>query len=200
MRNLPSEISSYLASNAGIVVRQLLWVEAKNRSTGEVETIGFWSGEDHIQFVIDGDTRTYYGSGQFIGFNELVVESSLTIRRLTATVVGITPEIETVLRNYDPKMAPTQVHLAFFSATTNNLLAPPVRVDKGWIDKFTIKTPIVNDKGEGSIQMMGNTRYLTRRLPFKRSDQTQKKRLAGDTFYNDVTITGQVSTPWGSKV
>lgn len=199
MRALPSEISTYLLENDGVIIRQLLWVSAKNRATGEYENIGFWSGEDHETFVVEGETRVYYGSGQFINFGELTLESTLNIRKLSATVAPISPEMEVVLRQYDPKMAPTQVHLAFYSPTTNVLIAPPFRVHKGWIDKFPVTTPAVGGEGSGKIDLMGHTRIMTRTLPTKRSDSSQRKRNAGDTFYANVGMTGQVSTPWGSK-
>lgn len=200
MRTLPSEISTYLQQNDGIMVRQLLWVSAKNRDTGEYENIGFWSGEDHQTFVVDGTPRVYYGSGQFINFGELTLESTLNIRKLSAKVVAISPEMQTVLRQYDPKMAPTQLHLTFYSPISNNLIASPFRVHKGWIDKFPIKTPAIGGQGEASLDLMGHTRMMTRRLPTKRSDATQRKRNASDAFYADVGMTGQVTTPWGAKV
>lgn len=200
MRTLPSEISTYLQENAGIVVRQLLWVAAKNRTTGVYEYIGFWSGEDHQIFTVDGEPRTYYGSGQFLNWGELSLESTLNIRKLSATVTAISPEMQTVIRQYEPKMAPTELHLAFFSPESNNLVASPLRVHKGWIDKFTITTPAVNEQGQGRLDLMGHTRIMTRTLPTKRSEGSQKKRNPSDTFYNDVSITGQITTPWGAKI
>lgn len=199
MRQLPVEITNYLQQNSGIKTRVLLWVEARNRNTGVTETIGLWNGDDHQQFVIDGETRTYYGCGNFIQVGTMSFQSGLNIRRFTIAVSPITPEIDTVLRDYDPKFAPAQVHLAFFNPDTDGLVAPPTKMFKGWIDKFPIKTPAVGGEGDGKIEMVGHTRLLTKRLAQKRSDETQRQRSAGDSFFQDVAITGQISTPWGSK-
>ena len=199
MRQLPTEITNYLQQNSGVKTRVLLWVEARNRTTGVAETIGLWNGEDHRQFVIDGQTRTYYGCGNFIQVGTMSFQSGLNIRRFTIAVSPITPEIDLVLRDYDPKFAPTQVHLAFYNTETNNLIAPPVKMFKGWIDKFPIKTPSVGGEGDGKIEMVGHTRLLTKRLALKRSNDTQRQRNASDTVFSDVSITGQISTPWGSK-
>lgn len=199
MRTLPAELTAHLNAVSGVKMRQLLWVEAKNRTTGEPETIGFWSGEDHQVFVIDGETRTYYGSMQFISFGEVMLDSTLNIRKLTAKVSAISPEIEVVLREYEPKMAPVETHVAFFYPDTNNLICPPLKMHKGWIDRFPIKTPPVGEDGEGSLEMVNHTRMLTRRLPHKRSDDTQRRRSGTDSFFADVGMTGQVTTPWGSK-
>ena len=199
MRTLPSELTTHLATTSGVKMRQLLWVEAKNRTTGELETIGFWSGEDHQDFVIDGETRTYYGGGQFIQFGEVTLDSTLNVRKLTASVFPISPEIEVVLREYEPKMAPVETHVLFLYPETNNQVCPPVKMHKGWIDRFPIKTPPIGEEGSGALEMVNHTRMLTRRLPHKRSDDTQRKRSGSDSFYADVGMTGQVTTPWGSK-
>lgn len=199
MRDLPIEWTNYLAGNSGIKVRQLFWVTARNRDTNADETIGIWSGEDHQQFVIDGNTRTYYGSGNFLDFGQLMIESTLKVRKLVVTVSGISPEIDTVLRTYDPKFAPVEVHIAIFNTETNNLVSVPLKVFTGWIDKFPVKRPSINSQGEGRIECVGATRLLTRELALKRSNESQKKRSAGDTFLKDVAMTGQVTTPWGSK-
>lgn len=199
MRDLPIEIQTYVATQPGVKIRQLLWIIARNRSTGAPEEHGLWSGEDHQVFTVDGEGRTYYGVGQFIDWGQLQVESTLNIRKLSAAVSAITPEVEEVLRTFDPKFAPVQVHLAFFDPETNNLVGNPYRVFKGWIDKFPVRRPANGSDAQGTIDMVGHTRILTRQLALKRSDETQRQRAAGDTFYNDVAITGQVQTPWGEK-
>lgn len=199
MRALPAEITTYLQQNSAVKVRRLLWITARNRDTGEPETHGLWDGEDTTTFVVDGETRVYYGFGQFVNWGELTIESTLNIRKLSAVLAPITPEVEQVLRGYDPKFAPVQVHLAFFNPETNNLVAPPLRMFKGWVDKFPLTTPPVGGSGQARLDMVGHTRILTNRLALKRSDETQRRRSAGDSFYSDVTVTGQVQTPWGSK-
>ena len=143
MRDLPVEIADVIAQRQGIVVRTLFWVEAKNRTTGVTETIGIWNGEDVQQFVINSDVRTYYGAGSFINFGELVQESGLNIRKLVANVSPLSPEMQTLLRTYEPKFAPVQVHLAFYDPENMTLIAAPFRVFKGWIDTMSINTPAI---------------------------------------------------------
>lgn len=199
MRDLPFEVQQYLQMNSGVKVRQLLWIAAKNRTTGAREYLGLWSGDDHQEFTVEGELRTYYGCGQFVDFGQLQVESTLNIRKLSAIVSPITPEVETVLRQYDPKFAPVQLHLALFNPETNNMLPFPLRVFKGWIDKFPVRRPANGEDAQGTIDMVGHTRLLTKKLALKRSDETQRQRSSTDSFYQDVAITGQVQTPWGSK-
>lgn len=199
MRLLPPEIASYLMTNSGVKIRQLLWIVARNRTTGERESIGLWTGEDNQVFTIDGEPRTYYGCGQFVNFGDMVLDATLNIRRLQVTMTPISPEIEQVFRGYDAKMARVEAHLVFYNTETNNNVAPPLRFHKGWIDKFVVTTPPVGGSGEANINMVSNARVLTNRLAIKRSNDSQRLRQANDEFFRDVAFSGQVQTPWGSK-
>lgn len=199
MRDLPPEIASYLATNSGVKTRQLLWITATNRVTGAPESIGLWTGEDTQVFTIDGDARTYYGSGQFINFGNVTLESNLNIQKLTVTLSPVSPEVEQVFRGYDAKFASVEAHNAFYSTETNNLVAPPVRFNKGWIDKMVITMPPVGGSGEARMDIVGSSRILTNRLAIKRSNDSQQARINGDMFFRDVNISGQVQTPWGTK-
>ena len=62
-----------LEERRGTDARVLLWIEAKNRETGLSEVIGFWSGDDHQDFLIDGEIRTYFGAGQVIDVPPIIV-------------------------------------------------------------------------------------------------------------------------------
>lgn len=198
MRELPLEIMNHLNNSPAISIRPMLWVKAKN-SAGEPEEIGFWAGDDHQQFVIDGQTRTYYGSGSFVDYGNITLEAGLNIRRHSVKLSPLTPEFIAVLRQYNPKFAPVEAHIAFYNPETNNLIAPPVRVNKGWIDKFPVRRAMLGQASEAAIETVGHTRLLTRRPGIKRSDESQRQRSTTDTFFADVAITGQTQTPWGSK-
>jgi hypothetical protein len=199
MRDLPTEIQTEINRRDGVIVRALVWFAAKNRDTGETEYLGMWNGDDHQSFVVDGETRLYYGAGNLISVGDLVTQASLNIRMLSFGFSHITPELNQVLRLYDPKRAPIEVHLAFFSPETNNLVAPPVRMHKGWVNKFKISTPPKNDTGSATMDAVGHTRLLTKKLAARRSNENQRKRAGADTFFTDVGMTGTVTTPWGAK-
>lgn len=199
MRILAPEISASLNTRQGVKPRVLWWVEARNRTTGQKETVGFWNGDDHQSFVINGQSRLYYGAGNVLGYGDATFEAALNIRSFAVTTAYLTPEIELALRGYDTRFARTDVHLALFDTATNNLVAPPVRVFKGWINKVKLKTPKVNETGSATVELVGHTRLLTKRLASKRSDQNQRLRNGDDFFFNDVSMTGTVTTAWGEK-
>lgn len=199
MRQLPIAIANYLNGNSGIKVRHLLWITARNRSTGDPESIGLWTGEDTQVFTIGGGPRTYYGCGQFISFGDITLEASLNVRRLSVALAPISPEVEQVFRGYDAKMAKVEAHLAFYNTETNNLVDLPYRFHKGWVDKFAVTTPAVGGEGEARMDMVSNSRILTEQLALKRSNDSQQRRLSTDAFFRDVNFSGQIQTPWGEK-
>jgi hypothetical protein len=199
MLTVPAAVVTQIDARIGIVVRNLCWIVAKNRETNEPETIGIWNGADVRNFVIDGETRTYYGAGSFLSFGTLTSETGVVIRKLTGTASPLSDEVKAALRLYDPKMAPVEVHLAFFSPDTMQLLADPIRRFKGWIDTMPVKTPSSGGQSYVTLNLVGNTRLLTRKTNSRRSNESQSRRKQNDKFFNDVTLTGTVQTPWGSK-
>lgn len=200
MRDIPIEVAAEVARRDGIVVRNLLWVKGRNRTTGEYENIGFWNGGDVRVFVISGETRTYYGTGAFIKFGSLSSETGLVIKKLTGIVSPFAAEVQQALREYEPRFAPVEAHQAFFSPDTMQMVADPVRMFKGWIDTVSIKEPVINgNDATATINMVGHTRILTRLLQSLRSNESQKKRNSSDTFYTDVAVSAELTTPWGSS-
>ena len=46
-----------LEERRGTDAHVLLWFQAKNRTTRAPETLGFWTGDDHREFLIGGEIR-----------------------------------------------------------------------------------------------------------------------------------------------
>lgn len=196
---LPIEILSALNKREGLKVRLLYWISAKNRSTGATEALGIWNGEDARQFVIGGAPRTYVGGGGFLNADSLKQEIGLNIQQWSMVGNPVSPEFQNAIRLYDPKGAPVELHMAFFDTETDQLLADPYRVFRGWINKINISTPQKNGEASVKIDHVGNSRILTRLLPALRSDENQRRRNSSDAFFRYVSTSGAVQTPWGSK-
>ena len=197
MRTLPTGIQALIAQRAGIIVHRLYWLSARNRSTGLMEQIGIWSGADHATFTISGEARVYYGAGSFLAVNALHSEQGLTIRRLSVNASPFAPEVQKALQQLDPKLAPSEVHLAFFDPETNNLVADPWRMHKGWIDTINIHGGGRDEQSQAVINLVSNSRVLTRVFPSKRSNESQRKRNGTDAFFSGVGISGTIQTQWG---
>lgn len=202
MRDLASEIVAQLAARQGVRPRYLIWFVARNRDNPETaETMGLWTGGDHREFVIGAETRTYYGAGGVLDVPEMVAETGLTVRMQTVALSAIAPEVALLIRGYEPRFARVEIHRAFFSTETNNLLAAPERVFKGVLDEVTVHMPEAGGEARVEAVLAPATRALTRVLGLKKSHQSQRLRDGGDDFFINIGTTGTgIRTPWGEKM
>lgn len=199
MLTYPTAVAAALAARGGICARVLVWLSAKNRDTGAVETIGFWSGDDHRSFTIGGQTRLYYGAGAMLDVGQVTRETGLTVRTLDVSLSPIAPEVQMAIRGYEPRLAPAEVHHAFFDPASGALLATPTRVWKGWIDGVQIQTPEEGGEASCTVSIASNSMVLTRKVPLKKSDESQRRRNAADAFFKHADISGQTRIVWGTE-
>lgn len=197
MRTYESIIAGNLSARHGLLVRHLLWIRAKNRDTLATETIGLWDGDDHAEFTIDSVVREYFGVGALLAVPDLTARAGLEVWQPEVSVSGIAPEVEIALRGYEPKLAPVEIHRAFFAPAEGTLLGSPVRIFKGWIDGVSIPTPEEGGDATASITLASNSRGLTRVIPAKKSDEAYQRR-SGDRIMRYADIGGTVKVRWGT--
>lgn len=197
MRAYDGSTSAYLTAQAGMVARSLIWVVARNRTTGGSETMGLWTGDDHQDFVIGGVTRTYYGAGGVLTLEPITMSVGLAVRMQHLTLAPVAPEVETLIRGYDVRLAPVEIHRALFDPLTRALVAEPLRTFKGWIDSLTLPTPVVGGQAAIEVTLASSARALTRALALKQSDETLRLRAPNDGFRRYAVMSGSVETVWG---
>lgn len=198
MRSYDTATAAYLAGQTAIVSHVLIWITAKNRSTGVAETIGFWTGDDHQSFTVGGASRLYYGAGDVLDVPPITYEAGVNVRMHTFGLASLSTEVAQALRGYEPRLAPVEVHRALFNANTLALVAPPHAVLTGWIDEATITTPEAGGQGGATITVASAARALTKTLPIFKSDAQQRRR-SDDRFRRWVDVSGAVDVFWGSK-
>jgi hypothetical protein len=168
-----------LQKREGVVSRMLLWITARNRSTGAAESIGL-SNCDDVQVFNIGGNRTYFGPA-IVSHEPVRGGDGLDVRYLNIDVAAFAPEVEEALRTYDARLAPVEVHLAFFSAETRALIDIR-RVFLGWLDQVTIGTPAIGGEAIAQLSLASVARAGTKPLPVMRSDASQRARSASDAF------------------
>lgn len=199
-----------ISSREGIIPSYYLWIEARNRTTGGIETMGLWNGWDAVDAqVLDPDTRlpvtrTYYAGGSIVGWPAIPLETGLVDRNVRITLSQINDAVQLAVRGYDVKHAPVQLHVGFADPSTHLPVAPAVPLFIGKVNGAPITTPAAG--GEGSIELVcvSETRELSRTNPLKRSDEMQKRRLVGGTpdrfrKYTDVAGSWLQNIHWGEK-
>ena len=199
MRILDTASAEYLSAHTGVASRHMVHVIGRNRSTGAPEALGLWQGDDHLTIAINGANRTYYGAGGLIGVEPIRAGIGLEVRMLQATLSPLTPEVALLLRGYDTRLAPAEVHRGLLSLETGQLIAEPIRVFRGWVDEVKIKTGEVGGTGEATVTLASAARGLTRALTLTRSDTEMRRRNAGERFRDYADIAGEVGVWWGEK-
>lgn len=204
MRSIDSATIAYLQARAGVVARQLLWIVAKNRDTGDPEEIGFWDDLDTLTMSVisgeDGSTvsRTYIGAGALLEIDAIPLVSDLSVRTISVSLSGVSTEVAEAVRTYDPRLAAVEIHRALFDTETRELIAPPIPHFVGRINRLDIPTPEVGGDAVITAEVVSHTRELTRSNPAKRSDETQKLR-SGDRFRRYTGVANKWDVFWGEK-
>lgn len=199
MRVFSPATAAYLASRKPFMGHVLVWVTARHRTSGAVESIGFWTGADHQEFTIRGQTRLYYGAGSLLGIDPIRRQTGLKVRTQRITLSQIAPETEMLIRGYDPRHAPVELHRALFDPLTEELIDEPHELMSGFVDKAKVTTPAKGGAGNVAIEIASEARALTKPLSRYRSDATLRARSADDAFRQYATLAASVDVPWGRE-
>lgn len=196
MRTYDSPTSTYLAARAGTVIRILIWAEAKNRISGLTESLGLWTGAEDRNFTIEAVSRKYFGAGTVMQVPPIVYSTGLAVRMQRLTLSPLAPAVGDLIRTYDCRFAPLQIHRALFSTDDGALVAEPHRMFKGFIDEVDVITPESGGEARCEVTVASSARLLTRTLALKKSDETQRLR-SDDRLRRYVDVSGSVDVWWG---
>lgn len=199
MRSFSPTTAGYFAQRGSFVGHVLIWLTARNRSTGADETIGFWTGSDHREFTISGDPRTYYAAGAMLQVDPIRRQTGIRTRTQRVTFSQIAPEVLQALRGYDPRHAPVEMHRALFDPETDALIDEPHVILRGFVAKAPITTPAKGEAGSVQVEIATHAQALTRILGRSRSDASMRTRAPDDAFRQYASIADAVDTPWGKK-
>lgn len=197
MRSLSSAELSHLQARAGTRSRVLVWIRARNISSGLIEAVGFWSGEDDRTFTIGAETRTYHGAGVLLGIDDLTLEVGVSVRTMQVWFATAAPEVIDAVRGYDLRLVPVEIHRVLTDPLTHAPIATPHRIWKGWADGAPLQTPSVgDDSGRVTLTVASAAMALTRSLTAKFSDGSMALR-GGDRMFRYADVSGKVPVYWG---
>lgn len=203
MRSISTENQAALAARA-LVARDFLWIVARNRTTGQQASVGFWSDVENVTNVpvIDPDTlgsvaRNYYGAGGLISIDDIPAVSSIQVQDVHIRMSQLDEMVELAVRGYDTKQARVEVHRGLFDPVSRQLVAPAFVRFVGFINLIEIKTPEEGGDGYVDITCVSHTQELTRSNPSTRSHADQQTRSDGDDFFIDAAVVGDWQFQWG---
>ncbi|MBN2628944.1 MAG: hypothetical protein JXR75_00225 [Rhodobacteraceae bacterium] len=191
--------AAYLARRGGSVVRVLVYLAARNRQTGEIETVGLWSGEADRIFAIGGQSRTYYRAAGVLQIDEIVSTPGTDVSFTTLRLCSIDERVIAAFRGYDPRFGAVEIHRALFDPDSGALIDAPERLFKGWIDGALMPVPAMDEDATLEIRLASANRALTQTLAFKKSDAALAEARTGDHFRRHVDVSGTVTVVWGER-
>lgn len=206
MKNITSAFLAALtgARDKGLVPRRFVWIIGKDIASGAPASIGLWTGDDDINITVTSgvtglpEARAYYG-GLNLQVSPIPRTADLTIQTVTITIGQIAPVAQQLVRGYDLRLAPVEIHDMAFDTATRQPSAAPEIAFLGIVDGAPINTPSVGQDGDVEISAISAAiAMLERTNPAKSSYEGQKRR-SGDEFglYSSTVANWQI--PWGQK-
>lgn len=202
MRSISPENQAALAARA-LVARDFLWFEARNRSTGAIETVGFWSDVENVTaFVINPRTgipvsRSFYGAGGLIRIDDIPSVSVLQVQDVVIHMDQLDEMVQQAVRLYDLKQAHVEIHRGLLDPVSRQLVSPAIVRFVGFVNTVEITTPAENQNGGVDITCVSHTQEMIRANPATRSHEDQKLR-GGDNFFIDAAVVGDWDFEWGA--
>ena len=199
---IPSSWQSFLATATAHRSYILFWIEARDRDDPEtIHTLGLWTGDDHQEIDVGGVTRTYYGAQSLLRLPRgITYRSGLEVQMQTLEIGPLTPEVMLMLRGYEPRQAPCEIHIKL-DDTNGNQIGPVWRAWKGKVDDVSIS--VEGGWGEvntvATLTLAPTSRNGTETIPDTRSDATYKLNQ-GDRIGRYIAVGGTVRVPWGTEV
>lgn len=163
-----------------------LYVQAKDRDTGDTQPVGIWSGDEDITINVeapDGTTvsRTYYGGCNLDIPDGIPYVADLTDNPVRVSISQIADTDQILVRGYDVRLAYCEIHVTTW--TGGALTSVPQLQWVGIVDEAPISTPAAGSEGNISFSIRSEIMsQLTLTNPAKSSDSHQKRRRSTDQF------------------
>lgn len=187
---------NFLSSGRPIMLRNFVWFDTRDMVTNAIESFGYWSGHMHRNFVVNSQSRLYYGAlGQLD--TPAVVQQSGTNIQTYQIGMSIPSEVENMVRGQNMYSAPIEVHTGLFDPDTNSLVELASRF-VGYVDDLDINTGPVNGVSSVTLTLVSKARNGTLTSNGKKSHESQKRR-GGDTIRRWSSVGRVAADPWGAK-
>lgn len=206
MKTLSGTLTAALAARR-LRARDYLWITARDFTTGDPVSVGFWSGLRDVTGVQVYDARTgiatarnFYGAGGLISIGAIPAVVGFTAARINVRMSQLDEQVEAAIRGYDVKMAEVQIYRGLFDPDTAALVEPASCRFFGFVDELKIITGSENEVGYADLTCANHTLELFRANPATRSHADQIARHAGDAFFKDADTVGKWGPmQWGPK-
>lgn len=203
MRTLSAAESSAIVARS-VAFRNLVWITAKDRTTGALNSLGFWDDVGNLSVtVVDPFTgnnaaRTFIGAGSLLGVDDVAASADLSVKQIKIKLSGINASVAQAVRGYDARLAPIQLFRLILNPTSGTAVAPARARFVGFVETVEINDPSPGGQGEVTVTAVSQLRELSRANPDMTSSESQKMRLAGDRFLEFANDVSTWRIMWGA--
>lgn len=200
MLNSNPAIEAHRALRRGVYAPYMLRVDGRNRSSGAVESVGFWQGADHEEIdapdMFSGVMRrsTFY-SHVDLNVGPIRYAVGLNVNSVDVSLSSITDATLAAFREYDPRGARAQIWVREYSTETMLPLGV-VPVFKGYVNGAPITRPEPGGAATISVELVSTAMSLTIPSAVKKSHEAQQRRQ-GDMINRYKATAGSWDVPWG---
>lgn len=193
-----------LALQTGAVIpRWLVWIRAKDESTGDLHKFGLWSGDDDAAFEIDGEEREYLASGGLITMSDPTYEVGTNVQQQRLTFSMLSDEVKSAVQQYSLRLAPVEIHLTLHDVDTWEIV-DVARAFKGTVEDPAISDSAKSDSGTSSstleLTLVSTSRAGTRTLAAKKSAASLRLRNEADMGRAYADLAGaDIDVEWGEE-
>lgn len=191
-----STAQAYLAAGSAYRHDWLVTITVKPIAGGAAETFGFWTGDDHQNWTVDGTTRTYFGAQGALDIGPIRYEPGAMVGTQDIAM-ALSPEGVALVRGYEMALAPVTLHCAMVNLDTGGLVEM-ARFFTGFVDDVVLTDPIGTDPGRISLTLASRARLGTLTVGGKKSHESQKLR-SGDKFSQYADLGRVAGDPWGNS-
>jgi hypothetical protein len=199
MRTFDPAQAALRSGSSGVEARHLLWLTARHRGSGLLQSLGLWTGDDHRSIAIGGVSRDWYGAGTLLEIEPIRAGIGIEVRLQRVTLSPLADEVAGLIGLYDLRLAPVTIHEVLLDPLTGLIAGEPARLFRGWVNALDITTGRIGGEAAATLTLASAARALTRTLPAWRSDAAMRLRDPGDGFRRYTDIAGEVGVWWGEK-
>ena len=191
------------APRSGLVIRDMVYISAKDRGTGAPAYIGLWNGRVPTTISVvkpsDGSTveRLYQPLGQ-LAIPPIPASLETEVRTIRLKFSKLSEAMLNAIRLYDAKMAPIEIHRGIFDTETRRMVDPAICRFFGYINNAPITTPKTGGEGAIELECVSRSRILTRTSGKLFSDEVLKER-GNDRFGQYLDVAADWRIWWGQE-
>lgn len=188
-------VAAHLNANKPTLHEWAFHAIVKNYGDDDLVAKGVWTGPQDLAITLGGTARVYEGAMGGINVGPIRYRIG-TIIMMQDLELALSPEGNHLVRAYNLRNAPCDLYCLVYDPADMSFLGER-RFFSGFIDSVGIKEGQQGEASIASFTLASQARKGTMTTTGKKSNASQKERLATDTFRKYADLGRVSSDMWG---